>query len=62
MNQIHPRINIRLQYIINIYEYILKLQIHQHLEKNLDALVEIEKLLHRPDRELQDSTVNSLQK
>ena len=32
------------------------------LEKYLNALVEIEMLLHRPVRELQDSAVNSLQK
>ena len=30
-------------------------------EKDPNVLVEIEKLLHRPDRELQDSAVNSLQ-
>ena len=32
------------------------------LARDLDALVEIKKLLHRPDRELQDFAVNSLQK
>ena len=30
MTQIHPRINIGLQYIRNMDEYIPKLQLHQH--------------------------------
>ena len=31
MTQVHPRINMGLQYIRNISEYILKLQLHQHI-------------------------------
>ena len=36
------------------------LEIFLSLEKDPNALVEIEKFLHRPYRELQDSAVNSL--
>ena len=39
-----------------------KIESFLSLEKYLDALVEIDKLLHHLDRELQESPVNSLHK